>query len=138
MGALRSLIDELRGLLAVPPADPAAADLAEFVAYGLDRDADLFESPMDPFKHKAKIGPGPYGRRNAKRKADRFKCTCSSQGGGSVCKCKSRKRTKTVFVSYDYKNAYNAVYRAWLHKRKKAKLKKKAKPQSFQAKAKIG
>jgi hypothetical protein len=139
MASIRALTSELRSLVGAPAAVPEQelSALAEFVAYGLWRDEDVFdESKMDPFKRKSKIGPGPYGHRNAKRRKDRFKCKCSSQGGGALCKCKSRSRLKTVYVSYDYKNAYNPVYRAWMKKRRKSKLKKKR--QSFQTKAKVG
>jgi len=139
--SIRALTAELRAVVGLPDtsAEPAGVRgaLAEFVAFGLDVDEDIFEaSKMDPFKRKAKIGPGPYGRRNAKRRKDRFKCKCSSQGGGALCKCRSRTRKKTVYVAYDYKNAYNPVYRAWLKKRRKSKAKKKQ--QSFQTKAKVG
>jgi hypothetical protein len=139
MSSIRALTAELRALLlpAASVLDQECATLAEFVAFGLDVDEATFESKMDPFKRKSRIGPGPYGRRNVKRRKDRFKCKCSSQGGGALCKCKSRTRKKTVYVSYDYKNSYNPVYRAWLKKRRKSKLKKK-KTQSFQTKAKVG
>lgn len=138
MASIRTLTAELRTLVApaeqIPAKDLGA--LAEFVAYGLERDTDIFgESKMDPFKRKSKLGPGPYGHRNAKRRKDRFKCKCTSQGSGALCKCKSRTRKKTVYVSYDYKNAYNPVYRAWLKKRHKLQKKK---AQSFQTKAKVG
>lgn len=139
MASLRTLTAELRSIVAPAQDIPESelGTLAEFVAYALGRDENVFdESKMDPFKRKARIGPGPYGHRNAKRRKDRLKCKCSPQGGGALCKCKSRSRKKTVFVSYDYKNAYNPVYRAWLKKRRKSKLKKKK--QSFQTKAKVG
>ena len=96
----------------------------------------LGETKMDPFRKRNRIGPGPYGRRTAKRKANRFRCKCAAKGRGTLCKCKSRAHNKNVFISASYKSAYNSVYREWAKKRRKTKVKKKR--ISFQDKAKIG
>jgi len=86
---------------------------------------DLAEGKMDPYKRQAHLGPGPRGRSVSKRRKDRFKCQCTSRGDGTECACKHRRGVKHVFVSYDYKNDYNADYRRWAKKKSGAKKPKK-------------
>jgi len=127
--ALRTLVTELRQVVGVPemtihlPIDVTGLSREEVETRISDY---LNESRMDPFKRKGTLGPGPRKRTFKKRKKDRFRCKCSNQGGGLLCACKTRRGVKNVFVSLDYKNYYNGIYRAWVKKRRKAPKKKSA------------
>ena len=63
----------------------------------------------NPFKYKAKLGPGPRQGRN--KKTGKWTCTRS---GKYTQRCKhSSGYTKTVRIDPGYKTAYNQEYRKW-------------------------
>ena len=126
MPELGTIVQQLRELLDLPERAPSCGGASAACSCGCAHTHE--ESKMDPFKKKARLGPGPYGRKVQRRRKSRFKCACKPGAGATVCKCKSRTGDKRVIVSHDYKEGYNAKYRAWQKKRKRTKA---PKPKSF-------
>ena len=76
----------------------------------VDPGADI--SPHYPFKHRAKLGPGPLDETN--RRAQKWDCQCDNY----KCTCvgiseETQGKTKTIYTDAKRKAAYNKMYRQW-------------------------